>query len=117
MTLLNRMKKKITEGITVIISIASVISIIFGVYFYNEARYASAKDLKEAKEYSQKIEKRLDQKILNDNVNEIQKRIWLLEDKYEKKQMPDTVKEEYRELKEKKEQLKEELKNLKKSAD
>ena len=108
---------KIKESATVIISIASVISIVFGVYFYNEARYASAKDLKEANEYTQKIEKRLDQKILNDNLNEIQKRIWMLEDKYDKKQIPDTVKQEYRELKEKKEQLKEELKNLKKSAD
>lgn len=107
---------KIKEGATIIISIASAISIIFGVYFYNEARYASAKDLKETKEYTQKVEKRLDHKILNDNLHEIQKRIWILDDKYEKK-MPDTVKEEYRELMEKKEQLREELKNLKKSAD
>lgn len=54
--------------------------------------FAKAEDLK-------LVEYRLDQKIRQDNCNRIQDRIWMLEDRYRGKDMPKSVKEEYRTLK------------------
>ena len=42
---------------------------------------------------------RLEQKILQDEYNWKQRRIWQLEDRWHGRQMPQTVREEYRKLK------------------
>ena len=55
--------------------------------------------MKKVEQKVQKVEKRLDVKILKDRANTLQERIWKLEDRYEKKKMPKTVQEELRKLK------------------
>ncbi len=47
----------------------------------------------------QLVSLRLDQKINQDRCDWVQQRIWALDDRYDKRVMPTTVKEEYRRLK------------------
>lgn len=58
-----------------IISLCTIIGIVFSGYFYLDNRYATAEDLK-------KIEKRLDYKITADQYLAIQERVWKLRDRY-----------------------------------
>ncbi len=74
-----------------LVSVATIVGIAFGAYFYIEGNYAKAGEV-------QKIEQRLEYKIKSDQGKEVQQRLWLLEDRYEKKTMPETIKEEYRKL-------------------
>jgi len=74
-----------------IIGILVIIGVFFGAYQYQESRYAKCGELKA-------IEQRLDYKILTDQSQSIQQRIWTIEDRYKGKEMPDSVKEEYRKL-------------------
>jgi len=75
-----------------IISLLTIIGICFGAYIYIENRYALSEEVK-------KIEQRLDYKITSDQIQSKQQRIWGLEDRYpNKSKMPETVKEEYRQL-------------------
>ena len=69
-----------------------------------EARYAKSA-------YVVQVEQRLDQKITQDRVDNIQNRIWKLEDRYglECVDCPPVVKDEYRELQKEKEQLENKL--------
>ena len=46
----------------------------------------------------QKVEQRLDKKILKDRADVLQERIWKYEDRYEDKPMPDSIKEVIRDL-------------------
>ena len=57
-----------------IISILTIVGIAFGAYFYIENRYALSDELKQ-------VEKRLDYKILSDQHNSIQHRIWQIQDR------------------------------------
>jgi hypothetical protein len=66
-------------------------------------KYALAEELKQTN-------KRLDQKIMSDQLNNVQQRIWLLEDRNKGKKMDTTVSEEYRALQEQKRELTEQLK-------
>lgn len=112
---MNNLIVRIKEGATVIIAIISLVSIIFGAYFYNENRYAHAKELKETREYTQKIEKRLDYKILTDSLKATRDRLWYLEVKYGKdinKIKDNDIRKEIMELKEEQELLKEQLKSI-----
>lgn len=81
-----------------IIAILTILAFAFGAYFYLEDHYAKAEDVR-------KIEKRLDYKIVSDQLQSIMERIWKIRDRYEKKEMDITVKEELRELEKKKEEL------------
>lgn len=85
-----------------IVTLASLVGIAFSAYFYIDSRYALARDL-------QLVEVRLEQKINSDQINNLQRRIWSIEDRYSDVQMPETVAEELRELKLQLEQLKEKL--------
>lgn len=93
-----------------LIALCTLIGIVFSGYFYFESHYALAKDLK-------KVETRLDYKITSDQLESIQERIWKIEDRFYNKNMPNTVKEEYRNLLEDKEDLKGKLKILKEEKD
>ena len=82
-----------------IITALTLIGIAFSAYFYIDNRYALAKEL-------QLVEMRLDQKITNDEILAIQKIIFQMEDKYQDKHMPESVKDDIRGLRQYLEQLK-----------
>jgi hypothetical protein len=95
-----------TNGImTILVSLGSILGMAFGAYFYIETNYAKAAEVAQ-------VEQRLDYKIKSDQSKEIQQRIWQLDDRYEKKAMPEAVKEEYRRIEEEKKQLDDEIKSL-----
>lgn len=75
-----------------LVVIGTLIGMIFAVFFFIDSRYALLEEVK-------KIEKRLDYKIVSDQVMSIQERIWRIEDRYpDSKSRPETVNEEYRNL-------------------
>ncbi len=92
--------------VSLLVALGALGSIAFGAYFYIDDRYAKAGDVK-------LIERRLDQKIKADRFEKVQERIWKLEDRYEKRPMPESVKEEYRSLKSEKEALDNNIKIMK----
>ena len=111
--------KKLEDSVSTILALVSLIGVVFGIYFYNEGRYAIAenvnKELKQTQEQVQKVIERLDIKILNDRADNLQQRIWKLEDRYGvEKKMPYEVKEEFRKLKQEKGKLDKELERLNK---
>lgn len=92
-----------------IIALCTLIGITFSVYFYSENRYAKAEDLK-------KIEKRLDYKIVSDQIMSVSERLWKIEDRYGNNPKDKTIKEEVRNLKGKKELLDRKLELLQKES-
>ena len=88
--------------------------IVWGAQSYFIKTYALAEDLKETKQQLNKINKRLDWKILKDKLDDAQERLWKWEDRYEKKVMPEEIKQEYRQLQQEKTQIIEDLEELKK---
>jgi hypothetical protein len=99
------MSKTIKETIAVIIGILTIIGIVFGVNSYIANRYALAEDVR-------KVEKRLDYKIADDQLQATQERMWKLEDRNKGKQIEkwsESDTERYRLLKEMKEKLKKKL--------
>lgn len=77
--------------ITLLISLFTLMGIIFGAWFFIENRFALANDLKF-------VELRLDSKIEGDNYSRLQERLWQLQDRQEKKPSSDNERE-IRELK------------------
>lgn len=108
---------KLRDKIGIIVGILAILCGLWqsGKYLssYIDTRYALAqetkKEIQDIKQTQSKESQRLDYKILSDQYNEIQKRIWQIEDRYPKATMPNTVNEEYRELKEKKEGTKKKI--------
>ncbi len=80
--------------VNTIIASACGLLVLLGAAFGSNAYYAKSTDLK-------LVEMRLDRKILNDKISTAQDRIWKIEDRYEDKEIPDSVKEELRILKKK----------------
>ncbi len=94
------MIKKIMTISGLIIALAAV----WGLLRSLDQYVAKAEQLKQ-------VEMRLDQKIDADRVDRVQERIWKLEDRYEAVgRMPQSVKEEYRDLKQEQIRLEEKLK-------
>jgi peptidoglycan hydrolase CwlO-like protein len=92
------MNKKMTL-ISVVLGIIVSICTIGGSIYAVETHYAKKAEV-------QLLAERLDQKILQDRLYNIQERIWKLQDRYETiEKMPTSVKEEYRNLEMEKEQL------------
>lgn len=93
-----------------IVSLAGLISIVFGVYFYVDKTYARDSKLC-------LVELRLDQKIQSDQLNTSQSRLWRLEDRFgsdpDKVQDP-VIKQEMKEIKTQIEQQKQELQKFQK---
>jgi hypothetical protein len=108
------------ELIASIVGIFALITVCFTVYFYFEGRYAHAADMYRAMETIKKIEIRLDYKIVEDQLRGIQQRIYTIEDRYcsdktkpcDEAKMPQTVREEYRQLLCEKEKLQKDLETL-----
>lgn len=105
-----------------IIGILTILVFAFGAYFYFEKTFAHADDMMKAMDIIKKVGTRLDYKIAEDQLREIQRKIWTIEDRYcpdksrlcDEEKMPQTVREQYRELKLEKEKLQNELKDLSK---
>lgn len=95
-----------------IIAILTILAFAFGAYFYFEKTFAHAEDMMKAMEVIKKVGDRLEYKILEDQIRAIQDRLWKLSDRYDKKEMPESVKEEYRKLLEDKKFLEEKLRKL-----
>lgn len=102
------------DKVAVVVGILAILGSFWAGVKYVDSRYALAqevkKDLHEIKEKQEKEvqeirkrqeqeSKRLDYKILSDQYTEIDKRIYQIEQRYENKKMPETVKEEYNALK------------------
>ncbi len=77
-----------TKFIPTALGIIALIGVSLGAVEY----FAKASEL-------QLVSLRLDQKINQDRCDWVQQRIWALDDRYDKRVMPTTVKEEYRRLK------------------
>lgn len=91
-----------------IIAILTILGFAFATYFYVDNKYAPAEDLK-------KVEKRLDYKIVSDQAQSVQERIWKIEDRHpDKSKMDTTTKEEMRTLELKQKELNEKMKTLEK---
>ena len=91
--------KKYLSPILILISFASVV---WGAQSYLYTNYATAEDVK-------RIEKRLDVKILEDRMSNIQDRIWKIEDRYFEQRMPKEATEQLRLLSTEKDKLKKDL--------
>ena len=78
--------------LSTIISILIGLSVLIGAGISGTQYFAKATDL-------QAVVVRLDRKILQDDYNWKQRRIWAIEDRWHGRQMPQTVREEYRKLK------------------
>lgn len=106
--------KKISAIIGLMIAITTIVGMLFKV----DGRYAKAIDIDQLEQYTQqhiqKVEKRLDLKILQDQLADVRKRIWALEDRYDNNinKMPQETKEEYRKLKEEKKELESKIEKI-----
>ncbi len=74
-----------------IVTICTILAFAFGAWFYLDDRFAKCEDVK-------KVEKRLDLKILSDQLMHIQQRIWTIKDRAGEKPKDPTVKEELNRL-------------------
>lgn len=100
------MWSKIKDCAGSIAAVLSMIAIVFGGYFYIDKQIenrALASDL-------QKTNQRLEQKIVSDRLNQIQERLWRLEDRHQERKPTDLEKEEIRKLKLEKEQIERDMK-------
>ncbi len=105
--------------IGIVASFTSVIVIIIGAYVYIENRYALKNQLQQIENSlnskALRIEKKLEIKILSDDISQIQDRIWVLQDRIDRNPDDLTAKEQHRELNTKKLDLMNKLKTLRES--
>lgn len=109
------------EKLILIGSLILIISACFGVFFYFNKEYAHAGDMVKAMEVMEKMGTRLDLHIIEGELRITQQKIDTIEDRYcpdkskscTEEKMPQTVREQYRELKLEKIKLGDELKALK----
>ena len=85
-----------SNGFKTTLGFLIAISTLLGTAFTVDSRYAKEEQVKKVEQKVQKVEKRLDAKILKDRANAVQERIWKLEDRYNGKKIPAAVKEELR---------------------
>ena len=96
------------EKVAVIGSLVLLIGVCFSVYFYFESRYALSQELKQTQQ-------RLEYKIISDQLQSVQDRIWKVQDRCESNVPKDpTVKEELRQLEKTKDDLKGKLDKMEK---
>lgn len=89
--------KKILAAIAAISVLAGLV---FGVNAY-ETKFATAEDIKQIREDIELLAERLENKILEDKVHDLQRRLWSLEDRYGGRLVPKASQEvldSYREL-------------------
>jgi len=109
-------KATLTELIQFIAGVLAIIAIVFGAYFYMEARYAKAEENKKDHDSistgMKKMGELLDLKITRDLYKDIEQRIYRIEDRMRGKpidQWPQEVKDEYRRLQGELKELREDL--------
>ena len=85
-----------STGFKTIVGFLIALTTLVGTAFTVDNRYAKDQQVKKVEQKVQKVEKRLDVKILKDRANALQERIWKLEDRYNGKKIPTTIKEELR---------------------
>lgn len=106
------------EGLTKLLSVigagGTALATLWGGASFVDTRYAHAPELADVRADVQWVELRLDGKISADHVNQMQARIWRLEDRYGEdfNTWPDTAKEEFRELQQRKQDLQRHLQSL-----
>jgi len=120
---------KLKEKIAIAVGIIAILGFSWKAVTYIDKRYANAQEVrKDVQKIEQKQEKdvqrieqkqekeaqRLDYKILSDQLERNQERIWKIEDRFEKKKMDETTKEELRLLELKKENVQKKLDVLEK---
>jgi len=106
----------LAELIQLIAGVLAIIAIVFGAYFYMEARYAKAEEMKKADDSisnsMKKMEERLDLKITGDLYKDTEQRIYRIEDRMGGKpisEWPQETRDEYRRLQGELKELKEDL--------
>jgi len=109
-------KATLTELIQFIAGVLAIIAIVFGAYFYMEARYAKAEENKKDHDSistgMKKMGELLDLKITRDLYKDIEQRIYRIEDRMRGKpidQWPQEVRDEYRRLQGELKELREDL--------
>jgi hypothetical protein len=85
-----------STGFKTLVGFLIALTTLVGTAFTVDNRYAKDEQVKQVEQQVQKVEKRLDKKILKDRANALQERIWKLEDRYNGKKIPAAVKEELR---------------------
>jgi hypothetical protein len=85
-----------STGFKTLVGFLIALTTLVGTAFTVDNRYAKDEQVKQVEQQVQKVEKRLDKKILKDRANALQERIWKLEDRYNGKKIPSAVKEELR---------------------
>lgn len=95
----------VKNNITPLITLSTFIALVFGFYFWIEARYAIAEELAQ-------LEQRFEIKVRSDILRETNARIWQLEDRLRANPNDVTAQEDLRELKEDKNRIERELKAL-----
>lgn len=101
MNWLDNLSKEVKMLVGAIACLITFGGFLFMAHDYME-RYALAEDVKQTN-------KRLDQKIMSDELNQTQQRIWIIEDRYRGKVPEKTVQEELQNLKQKKDDLSKQL--------
>ena len=97
------MLNKIINHYKLVALLITSIATILSSAFFIDARYAQSAEV-------QLIEQRLDQKIIQDRADNLQQRIWKLEDRFgSESKMKQEIKDEYRQLKEDVQKLKQKL--------
>lgn len=98
------------EILTIVMSLIAFASIIWGAQAYLYNNFASASEV-------QQLEKRLDVKILEDRLSNIQDRVWKIEDRYFEQRIPKETVEQMRILNNEKNKIEKELDILNKATD
>lgn len=93
--------KRISLILGIVLSLSALVGVIFGF----DQRFAKSSEVEQ-------VAMRLDQKILEDQKFNIQKRIWLLEDRCKKEHCSPEVMEEIRHLKQDLQRVTDKLKRL-----
>ncbi len=85
------------------------ISFLWAFYSYVDNKYAHAADMQSLQQSVQSLNKRLDQKIIQDMIDYKQKRIYEIEDRAKDKLMSNDAKQELRDLQDEIDKLKTKL--------
>jgi len=93
------------KTIKIITSLAGIVGLCFSIYFFVDERYALAAEMK-------KIEQRLEYKIIGDQYDKVQDRIWKLNDRLKGTNSDKPIIEEIRELELQKEHIKSKMQSL-----
>ena len=102
------MNSHIIKTLSAVTALTIFAGFVWGAQVYLQSNYATAADFRQ-------LENRLDVKILQDQLFNVQERIWRIEDRYENKDMSIDAKEQHRTLLEEKTQIEKDLDSLKQS--